>query len=124
MTTVQVFDPPLCCPTGICGPAVDPALARFAADLDWLKSRGVTVERFNLAQQPAAFADRPEVLEAVAQAGVGCVPLVVVEGCVISRGIYPSRADLATLAGLAPGAAPASLPLTQGCCGDGPSSCC
>jgi hypothetical protein len=35
--TVQVFDPPQCCPSGVCGPAVDPTLARFAADLDWLR---------------------------------------------------------------------------------------
>ena len=55
--TIRVFDPAMCCSTGVCGPSVDPELARFAADLDWLKKQGVTVERFNLSQQPAAFAD-------------------------------------------------------------------
>ena len=54
MTAVRVFDPAMCCSTGICGPSVDPELVRFAADLDWLKSQGVSVERFNLSQQPAA----------------------------------------------------------------------
>jgi hypothetical protein len=118
--TVQVFDPPQCCPTGVCGPAADPALARFAADLDWLHNRGVTVERYNLAQQPAAFTEHPEVREALAQAGLGCLPLVVVDGRVVSRGRRPSRADLAAWAGIAPAAA--SLP-PSGCCG-GPSPCC
>jgi hypothetical protein len=51
MATVQVFDPPLCCASGACGPQVDPALAQFAADLEWLKSRGVRVER-RFAAQP------------------------------------------------------------------------
>jgi len=55
MTAVRVFDPAMCCSTGVCGPSVDPQLARFSADLDWLTSQGVAVERFNLAQQPAAF---------------------------------------------------------------------
>ena len=55
MKKMLVFDPPLCCPTGVCGPSIDPRLTRFAADLDWLKQNGVQVERFNLAQQPGAF---------------------------------------------------------------------
>ena len=39
MSTIRVFDPAMCCSTGICGPAIDPQLARFAADLSWLKAR-------------------------------------------------------------------------------------
>ena len=57
MMDVRVFDPAMCCSTGVCGPSVDPQLARFSADLDWLKSQGVAVSRFNLAQQPGAFVD-------------------------------------------------------------------
>lgn len=49
---LRVYDPPMCCSTGVCGPEVDPALTRFAADVDWLGRRGVTVERYNPAQEP------------------------------------------------------------------------
>ncbi len=56
MPVVRVFDPPMCCSTGVCGPSVDPDLARFSADLDWLKKEGVRVERYNLSQEPGAFA--------------------------------------------------------------------
>ena len=52
MVVLQVFDPPMCCSTGACGPNVNPALTQFAADIDWLKSQGVRVERFN--PHPAA----------------------------------------------------------------------
>jgi hypothetical protein len=31
MPHLDVFDPPLCCPAGVCGPRVDPVLPRFAA---------------------------------------------------------------------------------------------
>jgi hypothetical protein len=36
VTKVEVFDPPMCCSSGVCGPNVDPTLARLAADLHWL----------------------------------------------------------------------------------------
>ena len=55
MVVLRVFVPPMCCSTGVCGPTVNPVLARFAADLNWLKSQEVRVERFNLVQQPDAF---------------------------------------------------------------------
>lgn len=116
---VEVFDPPLCCSTGVCGPAADPALARFAADLDWLRNQGVDVERYNLAQQPGAFAAHAAVRQALAEGGPSCLPLILVNGRIVSRGGRPSRADLAAWTGLAP----ASLPVAGGCCG-GSSSCC
>ena len=61
MSTLQVFDPPMCCATGVCGPTVDPDVVQFAADLDWLASRGVTIRRFNLAQEPTSFAENAAV---------------------------------------------------------------
>ena len=56
MASLRVFDRPLCCSTGICGPDVDPALVAFAADLQWLARKGVDVERINPAWQPTEFA--------------------------------------------------------------------
>lgn len=100
MQKMEIFDPPMCCSTGICGPSVDPKLVRFAADLDWLKSKGVTVERCNLAQQPGAFAANPEVMTALTLAGNACLPLIVVDGTVASKGLYPNRQALAAFAGI------------------------
>ena len=56
MTTIQVFDPAMCCNTGVCGVDVDQSLVTFAADVDWAKQNGAQIERFNLSQQPMAFA--------------------------------------------------------------------
>jgi len=56
-TKIEVYDPPMCCSSGVCGPSVAPALPRFAGDLKWLKAQGVEVARHNLAQQPLAFAN-------------------------------------------------------------------
>ena len=91
MKTVQVYDQPMCCSTGVCGPQVDPVLPRFAADLDWLKTQGHVVERFNLAQQPQAFIRNAEVHQLLETQGTDCLPLIVVDGHIVSRCGYPSR---------------------------------
>lgn len=129
MTAVRVFDPAMCCSTGVCGPSVDPQLARFAADLDWLKAQGVSVERFNLAQQPAVFAEDQAVRSALETKGEAGLPVVKVNGEIKSSGVYPSRAELSSWAGLgepvghpipttpAHASAPTTLQTTSaGCC--------
>ncbi len=98
---VQVFDPPMCCSTGVCGPAVDPVLPRFAGDLAWLKGQGVTVSRFNLSQQPGAFVANEIVKAAIAGEGVECLPMVLVDGRIVCRRTYPTRDQLAAWVGLA-----------------------
>src|SRR5512135_3684339 len=98
MTTLRVFDPAMCCSTGVCGPSVDPVLARFVADLDWLKRQGVEVERYNLAQQPAAFASNLIIAAALRGFGTNCLPLILVDGQIVSRGSYPKRDELARYA--------------------------
>lgn len=95
MPKLQVFDPAMCCPTGVCGPSVDPALPRFAADLEWLRSKGVDVERHNLAQEVAVFTSNPVVKTTLNSRGTNCLPLVLVDGKIVSEGIYPTREQLA-----------------------------
>ena len=107
MTAIRVFDPAMCCSSGVCGPSVDPQLARFSADLDWLKTQGVSVERFNLAQQPAAFAADQSVRSALETKGEAGLPVVKVNGEIKSSGVYPSRSELSSWAGVGEPAGPA-----------------
>jgi hypothetical protein len=116
MKTVEVFDPPLCCSTGVCGPKLDPVLARFAADLHWLANQRIAVERFNLAQQPQAFAARAVVKSALQEFGNGCLPLILMDGAIVSRGAYPTRQQLALLAGVEPPAVTTQLPVVETKC--------
>lgn len=96
----QIFDPPMCCSTGICGPGVDPALVAFSADLDWLKRQGVEVERYNLFQQPQSFVTNSTVTTALKEHGNDCLPLILIDGKIVLQGAYPTREKLAHLAGL------------------------
>lgn len=127
-TTLQVYDPPQCCSTGVCGPDVDPALVQFAADLSSLTASGVAVERYNLAQEPEAFVREPAVVQAVNTLGTGVLPLILIDGRVASYGRYPSQSELVALVAEAGAAAEAPVTLDllsdgDACCGPG-SSCC
>jgi hypothetical protein len=96
MSILEIFDRPLCCSTGICGPQVDPVLVHFAADLDWLRSQGIEVHRYNLAFEPASFLMHTDVKEALQVGQVGCLPLVRVNGRIVSQAQYPDREALAS----------------------------
>lgn len=100
MTRIEVFDPPMCCTTGVCGPEPDARLTRFAADLKSVADRGVDVRRYNLAQEPTAFSQNPDVTRVLAENDGDGLPVVVVDGRVVSHGEYPSRQRLLELAGL------------------------
>jgi len=100
MPNIEVFDPAMCCPTGVCGPKIDPSLARFASDLEALKRAGATVTRYNLSQQPAAFVENQTVASALA-AEAKCLPLVLVDGKIVAKQAYPTREALASLVGVA-----------------------
>lgn len=123
MTTLQVFDRPMCCPTGVCGPAVDPVLPKFASDLAWLKEQGVAVERYNLAQQPQAFVAHADVRDAISEGHEQVLPLVRVNGVIVGKGGYPSREQLARWCGVSISRPLAVAESTGGAC-CGPSGCC
>ena len=95
MKKIQVFDPALCCSSGVCGTDVDQALVSFSADLDWARQNGLSVERFNLAQQPMAFAENAAVKGLLARSGESALPITLVDGEVAFAGRYPARDDLA-----------------------------
>ena len=120
MTSIQVFDPALCCSTGVCGVDVDQSLVSFSADVEWARQNGAQVERFNLAQQPMAFAQNAVVKAFLKRSGQVALPLVLVDGDVAMAGRYPNRTELARWAGVTPvGAEP--QPAKSCCSGTG---CC
>ncbi len=107
----SVYDPAMCCPTGVCGPSVDEEVVRISRDLKWIEGRGVRVERFNLAQEPHAFAENPRVVGLMQAFGDGALPAVLVNGVVAFHGAYPSRQELVgALKGAAASGTPEARP--------------
>ena len=93
MKTVTVYDPPMCCSTGVCGPDVDPLLPRFAGMLSQLGNFGVEVKRHNLAQEPMIFAQNPDVRAILEKEGTAALPLIYVDGVLEMKGRYPETAE-------------------------------
>lgn len=135
MPAVRVFEPALCCNTGVCGPDVDQSLIDFTAALGAVRDAGGDVERANLASDPAAFTADPTALGFLQTAGSQGLPLTVVDGVTVLTGRYPSREELSRWAGLDVAPAPAVagtgtmlLAVTDvtrssgGCCGS--EGCC
>lgn len=91
MKTIQVFDPPMCCSTGICGPNIDPDLVNFAASLSQLANMGVKIERQNLGQQPMAFAKNAAVKVLLEKEGTTVLPVIFIDGAVYMKGRYPNH---------------------------------
>ncbi|CAN5539672.1 arsenite efflux transporter metallochaperone ArsD [soil metagenome] len=126
MSKVQVFEPALCCATGVCGEDVDQQLVMFSADLDFVSSRGGDVARYNLASEPSTFAENETVRAFLQVAGSAGLPLVLVDGVTAMTGRYPDRNQLATWAGVE-GAGSNLLESGDSCCGSDDSStsgCC
>ncbi len=116
-TQIRVFEPALCCNTGVCGPELDENLVRFTADLDYLKAEGIDIARHNLANDPAAFAANPVVVNYLQVAGSEGLPLVLVDDVTVATGRYPSRAEFLRFAGR-PEGADLGLTASSGCCAD------
>jgi hypothetical protein len=120
MKSIQVFDPALCCSSGVCGTDVDQALVNFSADVAWAQQNGVAIERFNLAQQPMAFAQNAVVKGLLERSGESALPVILVDGEVALAGRYPSRDDLARWAGVTE---PVAVKATAGSCCSGGKCC-
>lgn len=122
MSTIKIYDPAMCCSSGVCGVDVDQQLVTFSADVEWVKAQGKQVERFNLAQQPMAFAENPTVKAFLERSGQEGLPLVLVDGEIALTGRYPRRAELARWAGISVFPVSAAPATSSGCC-DGKTSC-
>jgi arsenite-transporting ATPase len=128
MTTIRVYEPALCCNTGVCGPDVDESLVTFTADLGALKDLGVDIERHNLANDPTAFATDETVRAFLQVAGSDGLPLTLVDGVTVMTGSYPARDQLLRFAGVETAVVPAGVTLlgeseeSGSCCGG--TSCC
>jgi hypothetical protein len=93
MKSIQVYDPAMCCSTGICGPDIDPDLVNFAGMLAVLKPHGIVIERYNLAQQPQAYAQNAAVRALLQAGGEKVLPLIFCDGELKMQGRYPTREE-------------------------------
>lgn len=91
---VQIFDPPMCCPTGLCGPTLDQTLLDVSEMILALQDQGLRVERYQMTSHPHAFLGNTEVMQLVREHQMAALPITVVHGQVVKVGAYPTLAEL------------------------------
>lgn len=93
--SIKIYDPALCCPTGICGVNVDPELLRMAVVIETLKRKGITVERFNLKDNPQVYIDVKAVNECLMNESADVLPVVTLDDKVVIKKGYPTNKQFA-----------------------------
>lgn len=94
MATVEIYEPPIGCGVGSCGPDGEEELARFNSAVEWLEGRGVAIARYNLGLEPEAFSRNSTVKAAVKEHGIAILPLVFGNGRVVCERRYPTPSEL------------------------------
>ena len=118
MKTRKIFEPAMCCPTGLCGVGVDPELLRISTVLNTLKQNGVEVQRYNLTSAPAEFVKSKAVTEYLQKFGPTKLPVVLVDDFIVIAGRYPTNEEFTNWLEL-----PADV-LGVSCCGGETACCC
>jgi hypothetical protein len=91
---IEIYDPPMCCSSGICGPAVDPALLKMNDAVLALKKQGVTIERFNLKSDFLTFKDNARVMALLHESGTKILPVTMIKGKLFKTCEYPTYEEL------------------------------
>ena len=92
--TVELFDPPMCCPTGLCGPTLDQTLLDVNEMILTLQAEGVSVERYQLTSHPQAFLNNAEVMRLVREKQMAALPIIIVREQVVKVGAYPTLSEV------------------------------
>ncbi|EIW20783.1 MULTISPECIES: arsenite efflux transporter metallochaperone ArsD [Pelosinus] len=123
MSKIEIFDPAMCCATGICGPGIDQELLRVATTVNALTKKGVTIIRYGLSSEPQAFIDNKRVNEYLMKEEVEVLPITIVDGEVVKTRSYPTADEFAQWSGVAKEELAAAAEKENGCgCDEG--GCC
>jgi hypothetical protein len=102
MNKVEIFDPAMCCSTGVCGPSVDPQLTRVASAVYSLESKGFNIKRYQLTSDPDKFAENDEITRVFQEKGPDALPVVLVNDKAVKVGSYPTNEEFAEWFGVSP----------------------
>ncbi len=91
---VEIFDPPMCCPTGLCGPTLDQTLLDVSDMILALQVGGLRVERYQMTSHPQKFITNAEVMRLVREKQMAALPITIVRGQIIKVGAYPTLTEV------------------------------
>jgi hypothetical protein len=125
MSKMEIYDPAMCCSTGVCGPSVNPELIRVASAIENLKKAGIEVKRHNLSSAPQDFVSNTMVNQKLNSKGAGVLPITVVDGKIVKEAGYPTNEEFANWLGVSIDTVqtlPVKVKIHK--CNCGPKGCC
>lgn len=124
MKKMSIYEPAMCCDTGLCGVAIDPELLRVSTVLSALKKNGVGVDRFNLNNAPMAFVNDKTINAYLNAKGVEGLPAVMLDGVIVIEGRYPTNEEFVQMLDVPVGYLSESKADEETGCGCGSGNCC
>lgn len=94
---IEIFEPTMCCESGVCGPEPDKELIELLNTIQLLKKAGVEVKRYAINQSPLSFVHNNVVSNFIKTNGPDKLPLVLLNGEIIKSGSYPGLEELKKL---------------------------
>ena len=121
MKTISIYEPAMCCPTGLCGVGIDPELLRISTVLDTLEKEGIKINRYNLTSFPNEFIKNTEINQLLNDEGVDILPIVLFDGKIVITKRYPTNGEFVQLLEipsqvLAQGSASGANSSAESCC--------
>lgn len=100
MKKMIIYDPAMCCSTGVCGPSIDPELLRVATLISNLKMKGIIIERYNLSGNPRAFVTNENISHLLKKHGPEILPVTMVDGQIVKTKAYPTNDEFVSWLGI------------------------
>ncbi len=121
MKIIEIFDPAMCCSTGVCEPSIDPELMRIATVINELKEKGIIIKRHNLSNETLDFISNKAINNILQKEGADVLPVTIVDGKVSKIKQYPTNEELSDWLGIK---IKTNQPKQQGGCGCETEGCC
>ncbi|MDD4344041.1 MAG: arsenite efflux transporter metallochaperone ArsD [Eubacteriales bacterium] len=121
MKKMYIYEPAMCCPTGLCGVGIDQELLNLSTLIANLEKKGIKVERYNLTNSPQEFVNNKEINDLIMEKGIEILPVTLVEGVIVKTGGYPNKEEITEFLGMSEDLIIQEESSDGGCCGGG---CC
>lgn len=94
MKKMKIYEPAMCCSTGLCGASVNAELLRISTVISTLEKKGISIERYNLSSAPQEFMKNAKIVELLNKEGVNCLPLTMVDDELVLTNRYPTNEEI------------------------------
>jgi len=94
MKKIEIFDPAMCCSTGVCGPSINPKLMQIATIVNSLSKKGIDITRYGLSDEPQSFIANKIISDLLQKGGADTLPITLLDNVVVKTKSYPTAAEL------------------------------